>query len=111
MLMSQTSVLGNFLEPFFFKYENAVYAKKKRIHYLCEASILMPNGDSQNGYFYLCAYAQADLRLCWSYIPHCWKFHVAAHFTLTKLVVYVFLKEAYTYINIHDACHECNNRK
>ena len=26
-----------------------------------------------------CAYAQADLRLCWSHTPHCWKFHVAAH--------------------------------
>ena len=26
-----------------------------------------------------CAYAQADLRLCWSHIPHCWKSHVAAH--------------------------------
>ena len=26
-----------------------------------------------------CAYAQADLRLCWSHITHCWKSHVAAH--------------------------------
>ena len=26
-----------------------------------------------------CAYAQADLRLCWSHIPHCWKSHVVAH--------------------------------
>ena len=25
------------------------------------------------------AYAQADLRLCWSHIPHFWKFHVVAH--------------------------------
>ena len=25
-----------------------------------------------------CAYAQADLRLCWSHIPHCWKPHVTA---------------------------------
>ena len=24
-----------------------------------------------------CAYAQADRRLCWSHIPHCWKTHVA----------------------------------
>ena len=24
-------------------------------------------------------YAQADLRLSWSHIPHCWKSHVAAH--------------------------------
>ena len=23
-------------------------------------------------------YVQADLRLCWSHIPHCWKSHVAA---------------------------------
>ena len=23
-------------------------------------------------------YAQADLRLCWSHIPHCWKSHVTA---------------------------------
>ena len=26
-----------------------------------------------------CAYAQADLRLCWSHIPHCWRFHALAH--------------------------------
>ena len=26
-----------------------------------------------------CAYAQADLRLCWSHLPHCWKSHVTAH--------------------------------
>ena len=25
-------------------------------------------------------YAQADLRLCWTHILHCWKSHVAAHF-------------------------------
>ena len=25
-----------------------------------------------------CAYAQADLRLCWSHIPHCWKSHALA---------------------------------
>ena len=26
-----------------------------------------------------CAYAQADRRLCWSHIPHCWKSHALAH--------------------------------
>ena len=26
------------------------------------------------------AYALADLRLCWSHIPHCWKSHVVSHF-------------------------------
>ena len=26
-----------------------------------------------------CAYAQTDLRLCWSHIPHCCKSHVTAH--------------------------------
>ena len=32
-----------------------------------------------------CAYAQADLRLCWSHIQHCWKSHVAAQMdTLTN---------------------------
>ena len=25
-----------------------------------------------------CAYAQADLRLCWLHIPHCWKSHALA---------------------------------
>ena len=29
-----------------------------------------------------CAYAQADLRFCWSHIPHCWKSHVAAHYVM-----------------------------
>ena len=26
--------------------------------------------------------AQADLSLCWSHIPHCWKSHVVAHVCL-----------------------------
>ena len=45
-----------------------------------------------------CAYAQADLRLYWLHIPHCWKSHVTAHtiFTLTqiptsKMWMYLFL--------------------
>ena len=36
------------------------------------------------------AYAQADLRLCWLHIPHCWKSHVAAHiFTYYKLYAHL----------------------
>ena len=29
-----------------------------------------------------CVYAQADLRLCWSHIPHCWKSHALAQLLL-----------------------------
>ena len=29
-------------------------------------------------------YAQADLRLCWSHIPHCWKSHALAHMILVS---------------------------
>ena len=29
-----------------------------------------------------CAYAQADLRLCWSHIPHFLKYHALAHFQI-----------------------------
>ena len=29
-----------------------------------------------------CNYAQADLRLCWSHIPHCWKSHALAQIIL-----------------------------
>ena len=32
-----------------------------------------------------CTYAQADLRLCWSHIPHCWKSRVAGQ--ITKLML------------------------
>ena len=28
------------------------------------------------------AYAQADLSLCWSHIPHCWKSHALVHLHL-----------------------------
>ena len=31
-------------------------------------------------------YVQADLRLCRLHIPHCWKYHVAAHITLSDYV-------------------------
>ena len=47
-----------------------------------------------------CAYAQADLSLCWSHIPHCWKYHVATQmyrcyvqciFTISKIVDLIFV--------------------
>ena len=31
-----------------------------------------------------CAYAQADPRLCWSHIPHCWTSHALAHIMCTR---------------------------
>ena len=34
-----------------------------------------------------CAYAQADLRLCWSHIPHCWKSHALAQFSNVCLAI------------------------
>ena len=33
-----------------------------------------------------CAYAQADLRICWSHIQHCWKSHVAAQISIKEIV-------------------------
>ena len=33
-----------------------------------------------------CAYAQADLSLCWSHIPHCWKSHALALFAFIYLM-------------------------
>ena len=39
---------------------------------------------------HLDAYAQADLKLCWSHIPHCCKFHVMAHicyYTHSKICI------------------------
>ena len=32
----------------------------------------------------VCAYAQADLRLCWSHIPYCWKSHALANILIEK---------------------------
>ena len=32
-----------------------------------------------------CAYAQADLRLCWSHIPHFWESHVAAQMSMARI--------------------------
>ena len=34
-----------------------------------------------------CAYAQADLRLCWSRIPHCWKSHALAHIVISHIPI------------------------
>ena len=34
---------------------------------------------TDKGYDQTARSAQADLRLCWSHIPHCWKSHVKAH--------------------------------
>ena len=32
-----------------------------------------------------CAYGQADLRLCWSHIPYCWKSRALAHISIASL--------------------------
>ena len=46
------------------------------------------NKSSENDQFHW-SYAHADLRLCWSHIPHCWKSHVAAQLYFRQY--YVFL--------------------
>ena len=35
-----------------------------------------------------CAYAQADLRLCWSHIRHCWKSHALAHLWFSYVITF-----------------------
>ena len=42
-----------------------------------------------------CAYAQADLSICWSHIQHCCKSHVAAHI-LTQTLNYGHIWRVYT---------------
>ena len=37
-----------------------------------------------------CAYAQADLRLCGSHIPHCWKSHALAQLSCGSRVMSIF---------------------
>ena len=39
---------------------------------------LIDNSSDKQRLWSDCAYAQADLRLCWSHIPHCWQSHAAA---------------------------------
>ena len=41
-----------------------------------------------------CTYAQADLRLCWSHIPHCWKSHVAAQIMKHRTTI-CYLRKRY----------------
>ena len=53
-----------------------------------------------------CAYAQADLRLCWSHIPHCWKSHALAQ-NLSKALESFFqhfsrqILFSWIHINLH----------
>ena len=37
-----------------------------------------------------CAYAQADLRLCWSHVPHCWKSPALAQLCLLHWIIKSF---------------------
>ena len=46
--------------------------------------ILIEKSSDQQRLWSDCAYAQAGLRLCWSHIPHCWKYHAAAHIILCR---------------------------
>ena len=46
---------------------------------------------------------QADLSLCWSHIPNCYKSHVAAHLCLRLFVLSIFkwpLKTGFTVVAI-----------
>ena len=48
-------------------------------------------------------YAQADLRLCWSHIPHCWKSHATAHiYILVKYMsIWILACTFYTEVYKH----------
>ena len=53
-----------------------------------------------------CAYAQADLSLCWSHKPHCWKSLVAAHLcnineAADYIMALIALSSAQTRANLH----------
>ena len=48
---------------------------------VCSLTLIEYSSDKQR-LWQDCAYAQADLKLFWSHIPHCWKSHVAIHFFL-----------------------------
>ena len=50
---------------------------------------LIEYSSDQQRFWSDCAYAQADLWLCWSHIPHCWKSHVVAHI-FAKQSLYCF---------------------
>ena len=47
-----------------------------------------------------CAYEQADLRLCWSHIPHCWKSHVTAWYFI------IFMCVAFTCTYFYKQCRK-----
>ena len=47
------------------------------------------------------AYAQADLRLCWSHIPYCWKSHAAAQFLSLLEVNFVICWEPFQTVWIY----------
>ena len=40
-----------------------------------------------------CAYAQADLRLCWSHMPHCWKSHALTQMCIWPLSCWTLLPQ------------------
>ena len=60
----------------------------------CSVSSLTPMeySSDQRRLWSDCAYAQADLRLCWSHIPHCCKSYVAAQMSSAVSSAYVILK-------------------
>ena len=48
----------------------------------CSVSSLTLIGFTSDKLWLDCPYAQADLRLCWLHIPHCWKSHALAQFNV-----------------------------
>ena len=43
---------------------------------------------------------QADLRFCWSHIPHCWKSQALAH-TFTAILLRLFQEERHARLASH----------
>ena len=56
---------------------------------ICSLRVIEYSKDSQR-LWSDCAYAQADLSLCWSHRPHCWKSHVTTHMYVCNLCSSVF---------------------
>ena len=43
-------------------------------------------------------YSPVDPRLCWSHIPHCWKYHVTAQIKLDILAAHAYSVKCTTFI-------------
>ena len=79
----------HFINLLFIKFIIFFYLFWSYFHCITSSLTLKEESSDKQRLWSDCAYVQADLRLCWLHISHCWKFHAIAQYVNRILIWFV----------------------